>query len=244
MTDRPRRAMGAVSVPLLACASFVALAVLSVPAHAGIIPVGSSMTFGGTNAPDTYTATTTFSSTPVLVDNGAVKIWQTQTPTAGGGEWDVFYMQTTNGGPLAGDISSFWNIVISYDLSEPVYLDAVADQWAVNGVPVDPLYNFGGICCAVSSNPILPGEAYYNSGFQDPLSAGIQSNWEQIYVSPYSFVEDGGINPNTADDFTFALHFTPQTATTPEPASVWLMGLGLLTVAFCQRKKLLAGISR
>ena len=30
---------------------------------ASIIPIGSSLTFGGTNAPDTYSATTTFSST-------------------------------------------------------------------------------------------------------------------------------------------------------------------------------------
>jgi hypothetical protein len=67
----------------------------------GIIPIGSALTFGGTNAPDTYSATTTFSSTPVLVDNGAVKIWQEQVPTGSTGEWDVFYMETTNGGPLA-----------------------------------------------------------------------------------------------------------------------------------------------
>ena len=62
-----------------------------------IIPIGSPLTFGGTNAPDTYSASTTFSSTPVLVDNGAVKIWQKQVPTGPTGEWDVFYMQTTKG---------------------------------------------------------------------------------------------------------------------------------------------------
>jgi hypothetical protein len=61
-----------------------------------IIPIGSPLTFGGTNAPDTYSATTTFSSTPVLVDNGAVKIWQKQVPTGSNGEWDANH-QTSPG---------------------------------------------------------------------------------------------------------------------------------------------------
>lgn len=79
----------------------------------GIIAIGSAMTFGGTNAPDTYSASTTFSSTPVQVDNGAVTIWQQQTPTGSNGEWDIFYLKTTNGGPLAGNISGFWNILMN-----------------------------------------------------------------------------------------------------------------------------------
>lgn len=176
-----------------------------------IIPIGSSFTFGGTNAPDTYSATTTFSSTPVLVDNGAVKIWQDQVATGSNGEWDVFHMQTTSGGPLAGNVGADWNIVIGYDLSQPVVFDAVVNQWAVSGTPVSPLSNgIGSICCAASLNPIVPGEAYYNSGFSGPLPAGTQSNWQQIYVDPYSLVSNGGVNPNTANEFTFALHFTLQ----------------------------------
>jgi hypothetical protein len=78
-----------------------------------IIPIGSPLTFGGTNAPDTYSASVTFSSTPVLVDNGAVKIWQKQVPTGPTGEWDVFYLQITNGGPLAGNINAYWNILMN-----------------------------------------------------------------------------------------------------------------------------------
>lgn len=192
------------------------MAVLSktVLAQPGIIPIGSSLTFGGTNAPDTYTATTTFSPAPVLVDNGAVKIWQQQVPTGANGEWDVFYMQTTSGGPLAGNIAANWSIVISYVLSAPVYFDAVVNQWAVNGTPVSPITNgIGSICCAAASNPILPGEAYYNSGFSSALPAGIQTNWQQVFVNPYNFVSAGGINPNTANEFIFALHFTLQPAT-------------------------------
>jgi hypothetical protein len=179
---------------------------------AGIIPIGSSLTFGGTNAPDTYSAATTFSSTPVVVDNGAVKIWQEQVPTGSNGEWDIFHVQTTSGGPLANNLGGLWNILMTYNLSAPVFFDGVVNQWAVNGTPVSPLSDFGTICCATSSNPILPGAAYYKTGFSSPLPAGPFANWQQVFSSPYSFVSQGGINPSTANQFTFALHFTLQSA--------------------------------
>jgi uncharacterized protein (TIGR03437 family) len=176
-----------------------------------IIPIGSPLTFGGTNAPDTYSATTTFGSAHVSVDNGAVKIWQEQVATAANAEWDVFYTQTTGGGPLAGNINAYWNILMNYTLSAPAIFDAVVQQWTVNGTPVSPLTNgIGSICCAATSNPILPGASYYNSGFSGPLPAGVQTNWQQIYVTPYSLVSNGGINPSTANGFIFALHFTLQ----------------------------------
>ncbi len=183
-------------------------------ASPGIIPIGSSLTFGGTNCPDTFSATTTFSSTPVLVDNGAVKIWQEQMPTGPSSEWDIFYMETTSGGPIAGNINADWNIVMDYTLSKPVYFDQVVQQWAVNGTAVGPLTNgIGSICCAAASNPIVPGWSYYNSGFSVPYPAGPFSNWQQIYVDPYSLVTNGGINPSTANEFIFALHFTLQVPT-------------------------------
>src|SRR5665213_2443426 len=177
-----------------------------------IIPIGSPLTFGGTNAPDTYSASTTFSSTPVLVDNGAVKIWQKQVPTGPTGEWDVFYMQTTKG-PLAGNINGYWNILMNYTVSAPVFFDQVVNQWLVNGTPVSPLTNgIGTICCATKTNPVLPGEAYYNSGFSGALAAGVQTNWQQVFVTPYSIVSDGGVNASAANEFIFALHFTLQGA--------------------------------
>jgi len=179
----------------------------------GIIPIGSPLTFGGTNAPDTYSANTTFSSTPVIVDNGAVKIWQQQTPTASNSEWDIFYMETTSGGPLAGNINAFWNILMNYTVSAPAVFDAVSMQWGVNGTPVSPITNgIGSICCAALSNPILPGPSYYNSGFSTPIPAGVYMNWQQVFSQPYSLIQNGGINPSTANTFTFALHFTLQPA--------------------------------
>lgn len=179
----------------------------------GIIALGSPIVWHPTNAPDTFSASVTFSSTPATVDSGKVSIWQQQVPTGANGEWDVFYMKTTNGGPLAGNTSADWNITLDYTLTAPVFFDQVVQQWLVNGTVVGPLTNgIGTICCAASSNPILPGWSYYNSGFSGALPAGVQTNWQQIYVDPYSYVQSGGINPNTANEFFFALHFTLQGA--------------------------------
>lgn len=131
-------------------------------------------------------------------------------PTASDSEWDIFHMETVNGGPLAGDINANWDIVISYTLTQAVIFDQVVTQWLVDGTPVTLTGNIGSICCLAASNPILPGSSYYNSGFSGALPAGTQTNWRELYVEPYSFVTSGGIDPNTANGFVFALHFTLQ----------------------------------
>lgn len=174
----------------------------------GIIAVGSALTWMGTNAPGTFTANTTFSSTPVTVDGGAATIWQKQVPTGSNGEWDIFYLKTTNGGPVAGNIDAYWSITIDFTLTAPVYSDGVVTQWLVNGTPVSSIQNgIGSICCAETSNPILPGAAYVNQG-NGAEPQGLYTNWQEIYVQPYSLVSAGGIDPSAANEFVFALHFS------------------------------------
>jgi uncharacterized protein (TIGR03437 family) len=186
----------------------------------GIIPIGSPMKYGGTNAPDTYLDPSTFGPTPVLVNNGKVRIWQEQIPTGTNGEWEIFHMETVNGGPLAGNLNGYWNILIEYTLRVPASFDMAVNQWKVSGRPVSTIKNFGSVCCAVLTNPVLPGPAFVNGGFNGLLPAGVQSNWQQSLVSPYSFLGSGGVPFDTANQFSFALHFTLRPPVAPTITSV------------------------
>lgn len=179
-------------------------------AQANIIALGSPLTFGGTDAPDTFQATTTFGPTKVLVDNGKVQIWQEQQATGSNGEWDVFHIKTVNGGPLAGDINAYWNITMSFTFGAAALFDQVAEQWLVNGQVVGPLQNFSSVCCAKQSSAIFQGWQFHNSGFSAPFPAGPFNNWQQIFAQPYNILAQGGVNPSTANEFQFALHFTLQ----------------------------------
>jgi len=129
-------------------------------------------------------------------------------------------MQTVNGGPLANNLGANWNILIDYTLLVPASFDASVNQWAVNGRPVISISNFGAFCCAVLTNPVLPGQAYMNGGFNGLFPAGVQMNWQQIFVNPYNFANSGGVPTATANEFTFALHFTLRPPAAPTITSV------------------------
>jgi hypothetical protein len=205
-------------------------------AQASIIPIGSSFTLVATNAPDNYTANTTFGST-VLVDGGAAQLSMSQMATGPNSEWDIWTLTTTSGAPIAGNTGAYWDITMDYQLSAKANFDAVLDQWLSNGVPITPTGNIGSICCAGSTNPVNGGGGFYDSGFSAPLDAGTQSNWDQIYVDPYDYVTSGGI-PLDANGFTWALHFTLQTpVATPEPGGIALFATPLIGLALLRRRR-------
>lgn len=198
-------------------------AILAGALHAqgpNIIPIGSPLRWGGDNSPDTYSDLVTFGPEPKLVNGGRVRIWQEQIPTGTNGEWDIFHMQTVNGGPLANNMGAEWNIKMDYTVRVPANFDAGVNQWKVNGVPVASISNFLGLCCASLSNPILPGPAYFNTGFNGPIPAGTNVGWQQIFVRPYSAAATGGIPTGSANEFTFALHFTLRPPGSPTISNV------------------------
>jgi PEP-CTERM motif len=205
----------------------------SASAHANIIPTGSTLNLYLTNfagcADAECTSNLTFGSTNTI-NNGEVTQTTSEVSTGPTGAWDIFSFTTTDGSPIAGDINGNWQIEMDYTLSAAVNFDQVVNQWLVAGSPVTPTGSIGGICCAVSTNPILPGGGFYGSGFTSPLPAGLSTSWDQIYVDPYSFVTSGGI-PTDADEFQFALHFTLQSPV-PEPSTWAMMALGFAGLGF------------
>ena len=221
----------------LAAAGVLAFACV---AQASIIPTGSTLNLYLTNfagcADAECTSNLTFGSTNTI-NNGAVTETTSEVSTGPTGAWDIFSFTTTDGSPIAGDINGNWQIEMDYTLSAAVNFDQVVDQWVVGGSPVTPTGSIGSICCASSTNPILPGGAFYNSGFSGALPAGLFTSWDQIFVDPYSFVTSGGI-PTDADEFQFALHFTLQSPV-PEPSTWALMLLGfagLGAIGFSRRR--------
>lgn len=216
---------------VFALASFLALAAQA----SSVVPIGSSLTMIGQNAPDNYSSTTTFGTTS-LIDGGAVSLTTSQISDGAGGEWDIFALTTVNGGPIGGDPSLDWSLGMNYDISQPANFVGVVNQWSVNGVPVNPIQNFGGI---VNAGTGFLGEGYYNSGFSAPLTVGefTSAEWNQIFVNPYNFATSGGIPVTTANGFTFALDLQPQSAppSVPEPGTMLLMSLGVAGAAFLRK---------
>jgi hypothetical protein len=222
----------------MSCTACMALWLLSTPAQAGIIPIGSSYTIQGTNAPTNFgPQTLTFDQTTKSADGGLLNVTEIQVPTTGGGEWDVFSVATADGGPLAGNINAYWSLGWGFDISQPSLFDATAIWWTANGVAFDPIYAFGGICCP-ATNPVNPawGQAYYNTFTGDPVDGFVTFN-PTIYVSPYNFISSGGMDPMTANGFNFAFHFTPQSSPVPEPFSFLLVGTGCAALLVRRRLK-------
>lgn len=228
------RRLGRLAIILAMVVALAGLMAFSAQA-AGLIPIGSSLNWHPFNVPGTFPFAMNFGDTATT---GNLQIATVQVPTAGGGEWDEFFLQTTDGSTIASNINANWNITFDYFLSQAVIFDGVESQWTVGGTPVNPVSDIGGInqpgtgplgygfvngygTLDAMGNPLTP--------FNDPIAAGPFLNWQQVFVDPYNQVSSGGIDPNTADGFNFALHFTPQSPV-PLPGTLPLVlsGLGVL----------------
>jgi hypothetical protein len=167
----------------------------------------------------------TLDQTSKLVDGGLVRLTETLTPTpADGGEWFLLNFQTVSGGPLAANQNSTFDFYFNHLLmNQPALEDQLFFYWNVSGAAVNPLVPFGGIN-RVAPNPLdaLLGPTY-DFLVSPPFGPSTEFDYTSLaFVSPYSFVSAGGINPNTANGFVYGAHFIPA----PEPGSMALVGMG------------------
>lgn len=207
---------------LLAIAAPGIGAISSSNAVAQIVSVGSTYNIGGTNFPTNFgPETVTLDLTPKLINGGQLRVTETVFPTAGGGAWLDVYFERVSGGSLAGNINGAWDFYLNHlIMTQSAIFDGAYKYWTVNGAAVNPIFPFGGFT-TIGPHPVNPaiGPVYLSSPNFGPFT---QLDFTTLsFISPYSLISNGGMNPNTANGFHHGFHFSP----VPEPASLVLGGL-------------------
>jgi hypothetical protein len=231
--------------PRLLIAAAVCLASLCAgpAARASLIKVGGTFTVSATNFTTDYSQTAVV-GVPTLVSGGSVLLNEIINPDGMGGEWDEFIFTTVGGGPLAGNVNSFWNVnLLGVPTTQPALWDAASTYWTVNGTAVSPISPFaGGGFSVVHPNPIDPARGpVFGAGANDRgLLEGPATSFDATpfaFLSPYSFVSAGGVDPNTANGLHLIMHFDPAVSPAPEPSSLVLLATGSLGLLGLLRRR-------
>jgi hypothetical protein len=162
--------------------------------------------------------------------------------TGPSGEWiGVSIFNPTNGLSFVSNTSA--NFQFSIDgitMTGAALFDNSYAQWFVGTLPAPTQNSFGGFTNSGNVNPISGlGPGYGGAGFTPGAAQTVWSFDPVLFVNPYDFVTAGGI-PLTADGIEELLHFTlaspPPPTGTPEPATVALLGVGLLGMLAFRRR--------
>lgn len=214
-----------------------ALTLFSVEAPSAVIVPNSTIDISGVNLPSGNASVSTTIGATVSV--GGLSI--TTGIVHDGANSDWFTMDVFAGGSLAGNINSGWSLsVAGIDFTDTTNFDSVFLYWTDDGVPFNPIQTFGGIAYQGQNSPINPaiGPVFSNSGFSVPTNGDFNPI---VSVFPYSFLNSGGVNPSTANDYHQGLRFTlaevePPPNGIPEPGSLALVA-GFLGWGFLFRRK-------
>jgi hypothetical protein len=208
-------------------AVFAGAIALSGPAGASeLFNLGSPFGVSGTNAPDSYFATVTLNAGSTTIDNGALTVTQSFVNVPGG-EWFIFDLQTTSGGPI-GSATTNWTVgALSIQTTQLVTALGAYFTWGVSGTLTSPSGCFGATC-TIETNPVTGSGEVYRANFS---GTGTNPSFSTS-VFPFGVLGTSGAFSDAADlnEYQFGIELR---AATPLPAALPLFatgigGLGLL----------------
>jgi hypothetical protein len=218
---------------LAACGVALAAALASNTAAAASDPLfvlGSTFQVEASNSPDSFTSNVTLTPGTTLLDGGALSLTISIVPDTGASEWLVFNYATTGGGALSQP-GSYWSVnQVGIDAAVGVNFTAAFGEFENNGTALTPSTSiFGGY--SVESNPVpgLSGTGLGVGGFSAPFAAGALPSLG-AYISPWSYLDDTGIDSTQVNGYMQALQFSATTPAVPEPApwALLVAGVGAL----------------
>jgi hypothetical protein len=200
-------------------------------AHAEFLNFGGSFQAIGSNAPNNFSETDTLTLGTTPIDGGILDLTVSTSAAAGGGEWVVFNVQTTSGGPIAGDLNANWGMSMSnVPLLMPAVLAHFYLDWGTSGTLTSPTGNAGGNL-GIETNPVTGSGLVYGGASSTLLTTTLFGNG---FADTFSgFLAPNGFNPGALNQFQIGELLDP----IPEPFSLSLLAVGVIGLGVTRRKR-------